>query len=291
MRQDHRPLPLLLRAQFKIADRLVFQQVREAFGGRLSFAVTGAAPLAPEVLAFFQGAGVLLLEGWGLTEAGGGLALNAVDCYRIGTVGHVYPGHEVRIANDGEVLVRGPCLCAGYHNNQRATDEAFDGEGWFHTGDIGSVDSAGFLRIVDRKKDLIVTAGGENVAPQAVEEALRTIPYVSQACVYGEGRPYLVALLTLKPDAVTGWANEHGIAAREVQDIATTPQFRTCMDEQITKANAGLAKHEAVHKYDILAEDFTVANELLTPVQKIRRQGIHERYRTQFQALYHEVRT
>lgn len=286
LRQEHAPTPPSLRLRYWVGDRLVFRDVRAAFGGRLAFAVTGAAPLAPELIEFFHAAGVLLLEGWGLTETGGGYTLNTVDRYRIGTVGQVYPGHELRMADDGEILLRGPCICAGYHNNPEATAAAFDADGWFHTGDIGALDRDGFLRIVDRKKDLIITAGGENIAPQLVENTLRAIPCVSQACVYGDARPHLVALLTLDHDTVKGWADDHGVRYRDVPDVYGTPQFRAYLDEQVARANSRLAAYEMVRNYAILPEDFTIENELLTPVQKIRRRHIHERYRVQFEALY-----
>jgi long-chain acyl-CoA synthetase len=279
LQQDHQPIPLALRLEYTLEDRLVFRNVREAFGSHFACAVSGAAPLAPEIIEFFHGAGVLLLEGWGLTEAGGELALNTVDRYRIGTVGQIYPGHEVRIAADGAILVRGPCICKGYHHNQEAAAEAFDADGWFHTGDMGSLDSEGFLRIVDRKKDLIITAGGEHIAPQFVEEKFRTISFVSQACVYGDGPPYLVALLTLDRDRVHAWANEQGVSYREVQDVYALPQFRAVLDEAVAHVNARLAAYEAVRNYDILPRDFTVDNELLTRVQKMRLQDIHQQYR------------
>jgi long-chain acyl-CoA synthetase len=287
LRQKHVPVPIALRVQHGLADRLVLRRVREAFGGRLLFALSGAAALAPDILEFFHGAGVLVLEGWGLTETAGGLTVNTMEQYRLGTVGRAYPGHEVRLALDGEILVRGPCLCTGYHNNPAATAEAFDAEGWFHTGDIGALDSDGFLRIADRAKDLIVTAGGENVAPQLVEQALRAIPTVAQACVYGEGRPYVVALLTLDSTSVQEWAEHQGMGSRDSEAVATTPEFRAFLDEQVAQANAKLTTYEAVRSFDVLPEEFTVEDEDLTPVQKIRRQHIYARYRPKFEALYH----
>jgi long-chain acyl-CoA synthetase len=286
LRQRHQPIPPVLGAQYRIADWLVFRKVRQALGGRLAFAVTSAAPLAPEILEFFHGAGVLLLEAWGLTETGGGFTVNAVDHYRIGTVGRVIPGHEIRIADDGEILIRGPCICRGYLNNPQATADAIDAEGWFHTGDIGTLDAEGYLRIMDRKKDLIVMAGGEKVAPQLVENLLRAIPCVSQACVYGEGRSYVVALITLDAEAVRAWASEHDIANTDVRDVCTSAAFRAYLDEQVSEVNARLGTYEAVRNYEILPEDFSVADGLLTPTLKIRREQIYERYREHFRGLY-----
>ncbi len=212
-RQDHRLLPFYLRWADAMADRLVFRKIRQVLGGRLEMAVTGGAPLAQGILTFFHAAGVLVLEGWGLTETGGAVSVNRVDRYRLGTVGPLYPGHEIRVAGDGELLLRGPCVFQGYYQLPEETATAFDEEGWFRTGDIGLVDSAGFVRIVDRKKDLIATSGGKKIAPQHVEYLLKTIPEVSEAAVFGDRKPYLVALLTLDMDAVRQWAKKAGLFA------------------------------------------------------------------------------
>ena len=290
-REAHQSIPPALRLQYAAADRLVFRRVRQAFGGKLAFAVTSAAPLARDIQTFFTGAGVLLLEAWGLTEMGGALASNTVEQYRAGTVGHVYPQHEVRIAPDGEILARGPCMCKGYHKNHEATAQAFDADGWFHTGDVGTVDAEGFLRIVDRKKDLIITAGGENIAPQLVENTLRAVPSVSQVCVYGDGRPYLVALITLDPASVKEWADTRHIRYGDLKDVYASPEYRAFLDAHVAEANGRLATYEKVRNYDILPDEFTMDHEEVTPVLKIRRQHIHEHYRAQFEALYHRVQT
>ncbi len=286
LRQDHKRLPIRLRLANAIADRLVFHKVREALGGSLQFAVTGGAPLEAKILGFFHASGALLLEGWGLTETGGAFTVNMVDRYRIGTVGLPFPGHEIRIAPDGEILVRGPTVFSGYHNNPEATAEAIDGEGWFHTGDIGSLDTDGFLRILDRKKELIVTAGGKKIAPQYIEGLLKTIPLISQACVYGDTKPYVVALLTLNPDAVAVWARDHETSYASIADVYTMPAFRASLDARIAHTNEKLASYETVKYYDVLTEDFTVENDLLTPTLKIRRKQIYARYHERFEALY-----
>jgi long-chain acyl-CoA synthetase len=285
-RQVGRPLPVPLRVPLALADRLAFRRVRAAFGGRLQFAVSGGAPLDPDICAFFHAAGMPLLEGWGLTETGGALTFNQVDSFRIGTVGRPYPGHEIHIAPDGEILVRGPCVFPRYLNHPEATAEALDADGWFHTGDIGTLDADGFLTIVDRKKELIVTAGGKKIAPQQVEALLNRVPLVAQACVYGDRKRYLVALLTLDWPAVVAWANMHGLASHDVRDLATSPALRAELDGHVAQINARLARFEQVKSYGILSDGFTVENGLLTPTLKIRRRAIESRYRAQFEALY-----
>ncbi len=310
-KQDHQPIPARLQHQYRLADRLVFAKIRAVLGGNLKFAITAGAPLEPRILEFFNAAGVLLLEGWGMTETCAGFTLNTVEHYRFGTVGRVFPGQELRIAEDGEILVRGPVVFAGYHNNPAASLEAIDADGWFATGDIGTLDADGFLRIVDRKKDLIITSGGKNLAPQHVENTLKAlVPCVSQVAVYGDRKPYLVALLTLDPEAVRAWAREHGVSAPagtsegeahsaatqaeaeaeapfDVASVAALPAFRAYLDECVRAANATLASYETVKYYDVLPDDFTVENELLTPSLKVRRRAVHERYRARYEALYH----
>ncbi len=290
LRQHEQRVPLGPRVRYAIADRLVFRQVREALGGRVVFAVTGSAPMAEDVHEFFDATGLVLLEAFGMTETCGGFSLNMVDRYRLGTVGRAYPGHEIRIAADGEILIRGPCVFSGYYNNPQATAESIDPDGWFHTGDVGTLDEDGFLRIVDRKKDLIISAGGENIAPQHVENTLKSVPCVSQVCVYGDRRPHLVALLTLDEALVRAWADERSIAYGSVEDIRQMPAFRAFLDQHIDQANSRLTTFEAVRTYEVLAEDFSVENTLLTPTQKIRRQRIHERYRDRFESLYRPVK-
>ncbi|MFI5271447.1 MAG: AMP-dependent synthetase/ligase [Ktedonobacterales bacterium] len=284
-------LPLGLRLRYRLADRLVFHKVREALGGHLAFCVTSSAPLDLKILEFFNGAGVLLLEGWGMTELGGGFTLNTTQHYRMGTVGRVFPGHELRLADDGEMLVRGPCVFPGYHNNPEANAEAFEPGGWFHTGDIGTIDADGYVRIVDRKKDLIITAAGKNIGPQGVENELKQMALVSQACVYGDRKPYLVAVLTLDPAQAAAWAASHGVDATDAHALAGDPRLRAFMDEQLARVNSRLASYETVKYYAILPEDFTLENELLTPTLKIRRRAIYRRYGTVFEELYRPART
>ncbi len=285
-KEQHKRIPVGLRLRYGVANRLVFHKVHEALGGNLKFCVTSAAPLDMKILEFFNAAGVLLLEAWGMTELGGGFTLNTTENYRMGTVGRVFPGHELKIANDGEMLVRGPCVFPGYHNNPEANAEAFEPDGWFHTGDIGTLDADGYVRIVDRKKELIITAAGKNIGPQGVENALKKMPLVSQACVYGDRKPYLVAVLTLDPPQAEAWAAANSVTYTTTADLAENPKLRAYLDGQLALANSQLASYETVKYYTVLPEDFTLENELLTPTLKIRRRQIYRKYGDVFEALY-----
>ena len=289
-KEQHKGIPAGVRLRYSLASRLVFHKVHEALGGNLKFCVTSAAPLDMTILEFFNAAGVLLLEAWGMTELGGGYTINTTENYRMGTVGRVFPGHELKIADDGEILVRGPCVFPGYHNNPEANAEAFEPDGWFHTGDIGTLDADGYLRIVDRKKDLVITASGKNIGPQGVENALKKMPLVSQACVYGDRKPYLVAVLTLDPAQAEAWAAAHGVTYTAMADLAANPKLRAYLDEQLALANGQLASYETVKYYAVLPEDFTLENELLTPTLKIRRRQIYRRYGDVFVGLYQSTR-
>jgi long-chain acyl-CoA synthetase len=287
-RQDHRPLPIYLRWADALADRLVFLKIRQALGGRLEMAVTGGAPLDQEILTFFHTAGVMLLEGWGLTETGGAVTVNHVDRYRLGTVGLLYPGHEIRVARDGEILLRGPCVFQSYYRMPAETAEAFAEEGWFSTGDLGFVDSAGFVHIVDRKKDLIATSGGKKIAPQHVEYLLKTIPEVSEAAVFGDRKPYLVALMTLDMGAVQRWATKNSISPTtgSAAKIAEDSAFARYLSDRVAEANRQLAHYETVKRFAVVKPDFTVENGLLTPTQKVRRRAIYAAYRQEIETLY-----
>ncbi len=285
-RQARRPVPLALRAQLAVADRLVFRRLRAAFGGRMHLAMTGGAPIDGGMVRFFRAIGIPLLDAWGLTETTTVLTINQLDRFRIGTVGTVFPGNEVRIAPDGEVLARGPLIFKRYLNNPKATAEALDAEGWLHTGDEGTLDRDGFLTIIDRKKDLIVTSGGDKIAPQHLETLLDTIPVVAHTCVYGDRKPYPVALLTLEWSAVREWATKHGLDAADTQQVALSPEMRAYLDQHVAQVNAKLQIFERIKAYSILTDDFTLENGLLTATLKIRRKAIYERYRGQFEQLY-----
>ncbi|HEY1011203.1 MAG TPA: long-chain fatty acid--CoA ligase [Herpetosiphonaceae bacterium] len=273
----------LLRAQYKLADRLIYKKVRAVLGGNIRFAITGGAPLDLEILEFFHGMGILLMEAWGLTETTAAATANGNGEYRLGTVGKALPGVEIKLAEDGEILLRGGIVMTGYYNNAKATRETM-ADGWFHTGDIGELDRDGYLKIVDRKKDLLITAAGKNIAPQAVEAAFKNSPYISQCAVYGDRKPYLVALLTLDPEALGSWADTNGLNLNG--DSSQHEKVRELIADEVRQANAGLAQFERVKYYEILPEDFTVDNGLLTPTLKLRRRHIYDQFKPTFEGLY-----
>jgi long-chain acyl-CoA synthetase len=267
-----------------LADRLVLSQIRARFGTRMKFAISGGAPLAKELAEWFDAAGLLVLEAYGLTETTGGTTINTVERHRFGTVGPVVPGVEVRIAPDGEILIRGDTLMRGYWNKEADTREVIDSEGWFHSGDIGELDPDGCLRITDRKKDIIVTAGGKNVAPQNIESLLKQSGWISQAMVYGDKRPYLVALLTLNADATGRFAKQKGHA--DASKLAEDTELRAEVEREVDAVNARLSSFETVKKFAILPGDFSVEGGELTPTLKVKRKVVIERHRAVIDGLY-----
>ena len=283
VKQNKQSPSAALKIQYALADKLVLHKIRALLGGNLRFAVTGAAPLDIEILEFFNGAGVPLLEGWGLTETTAAATVNSPDNYRLGTVGRALDGIEIKIASDGEILLRGPQIMQGYYNNSEKTAETFQ-DGWFMTGDIGVLDSDGFLKIVDRKKDLLITAAGKNIAPQSVEAAFKNSQYISQCAVYGDRKPYLVGLLTLDMEVLNDWAKREGIDLG--QNPHQHPKVKELIAAEAAAANATLASFEQLKYYEILPEDFSVENGLLTPTLKVRRKYIHDHYRTTYEELY-----
>ena len=274
----------VLRARHRLADRLVLSKVRDLFGGRLELALTGAAPISGEVLEFFDACGVLVLEGYGLTESCAAATLNTVDAVRFGTVGRALPDTEVRIADDGEILLRGANVFAGYWGQPEATAETVK-DGWLHTGDLGSLDADGYLTITGRKKELIITSSGKNVSPANLEAALRDSRWLSQAVVYGDRRPYLVALVTLDPDEATALAGELGVPA-DVSAMASDERVQRAIAGEIAAVNAHFARIEQVKRFEILPHDLTQEGGDLTPTQKLRRSAVYERYAERFAALY-----
>jgi long-chain acyl-CoA synthetase len=281
--QEHRSLDWL------IAKRLVFPKVaralRRRFGGRMRLLVSGAAPLSTRIGWFFQTLGFTMLEGYGLTEVSGVATANRPERNKIGTVGPPIPGTEIRIAGDGEVLVRGPGVMKGYWRNPAATEEAIQ-DGWYHTGDVGELDRDGFLRITDRKKDIIVTAGGKNVAPQNLESELKTDPLVSQVVVHGDRRKFLSALVTLNEEAVRRWAEREGFAPGE--PLRDDPRVRARIQQSVDALNASLASYSTIKKFAILPRDLSVAAGELTPTMKVKRKVCSERYQEILDAFYVE---
>jgi long-chain acyl-CoA synthetase len=270
MRREGGAVGGVLRIQQRVADRLVFSKVRERLGGRLRVGVSGAAPLSPEVMEFFHALGVPVLEGYGLTETGSSATVNEPDDFRIGTVGRPVDGAEIRLADDGEILIRSEAVFAGYYKEPEATAEALSEDGWLRTGDVGEIDDEGFLRITDRKKDLIITAGGKNIAPQNLENALKASRFVSQAIVVGDRRPYVTALVTLDATEVaSGDRNPEQLVQSLVDDV-----------------NRDRMRVEQIKRFTILPRDFSQEEGEVTPTLKLRRAVIHEHFADEIERLY-----
>jgi long-chain acyl-CoA synthetase len=275
-----------LRLARRLADRLVFSKIRSAFGGRLRLAISGGAPLSPDIAEFFHTLGILILEGYGLTETATVSHVNRPQNYKFGTVGLPLQGVHCRISFDGEILLRGPNIFKGYYRDLMATEEAIDIDGWFHTGDVGEIDEDGFLRITDRKKELIVTSGGKKVAPQRVENLLRTDPLIGQVMVVGNGQRHILALITLNQKRVVDLAQEKGIEFSSPAEMASHPWVVSQIKERIQEKNKELAPFETVRQFCILTRDFTVQDEELTPTLKLRREVIIERYKALIEEMY-----
>jgi len=285
-KQRNEPVTGWLSVKFSLADRLVFGKIRGRLGGRLRFFVSGGAPLAREIAEFFHAMGILILEGYGLTETPSVVSAQSMDQFKFGTVGKPLPGTEVRIASDGEILIRGPHVFKEYYRNPEATREAIDPEGWFHSGDIGTLDADGFLRITDRKKDIIVTSGGKNVAPQNVENVLKNDKFVSQAFVYGDRRKYLTALITLSGEDIVKWAEQNDIPERDLVLLARNPRVEAMMRSRVDEINRQLATFEQVKKFVLLGADFTQETGELTPTLKVKRKVVIRKYGNLLDALY-----
>ena len=276
-----------LKAQRAAFDKLVFSTLRSVLGGQVTHVISGGGPLGERLGHFYRGAGVTVLEGYGLTETMGPCSVNLPRATRIGTVGTPLPGCALRLDDDGEILVRGIGTFTGYHNNPEATAEAFAADGWLRTGDIGSFESAeGFLRITGRKKELIVTAGGKNVAPAPLEDRLRGHPLVSQVLVVGENRPCIGALLTLDAEMLPLWLSSHGLEEMTVVDAARDPRVRAALERAVARANEAVSRAESIRTFEVLPTDFTVANGLLTPSLKVRRAEAERRFSAEIEALY-----
>ncbi|HCP46124.1 MAG TPA: long-chain fatty acid--CoA ligase [Deltaproteobacteria bacterium] len=270
----------------RVAERTLFDGVREALGGRVRFCVSGGAPLNEEVARFFRLAGVEILEGYGLTEGVGAATLNPPSENRLGTVGRPLPGIRIRIASDGEVLLGGDVVFQGYHNQADETAMALDDDGWLHTGDVGSLDEAGYLVITDRKKDILITSGGKNVAPQRVESALRMSPYFSDAMVFGDRRPFLVALVTLDEDELSGLAESLDLPVDDGSQLRRDPRVRELLDGELERCNARLAHYERVRRFRVLPRSLSIEGGTLTPTLKVRRRAVFERNRPLIEGMY-----
>ena len=278
--------PGFLGLKLALADRLVFAKIRERLGGRFEFAISGGAPLGRDTAEFFWAAGVPIYEGYGLSETSPVISVNTKTAVKLGTVGRAVPGVAVEIADDGEILARGPNIMQGYWNLPQATAEVIDAAGWFHTGDIGEVDDGGFLRITDRKKELIVNAYGKNVAPAPIENSLKASHYIAEAVVIGDRRKFLSALLVPAFDALRAWADKQGIPAGDTAALLADPRVRALYEGEVEAVNKGLAHYERIAAWDLLPAEFSLETGELTPTQKVKRRVIHQKYAAAIDRLY-----
>ncbi len=271
---------------FQQADEQIFSRVRELFGGQIRQAVTGAAPIAPEILEFFYAAGVPVLEGWGMTETSAVGTVGTLENFKFGSVGRAMPGVEIRIAEeDQEILMRGPNVFREYWQNEEATKDTIDSDSWLHTGDIGELDDEGYLKITGRKKDIIITAGGKNLTPSNIENDLKQSRFISQAVMYGDRKPYPVALITLDEEEIVPWAQEQGLP-QQLDELAESEKVRELIQKELDRANSNYAQVEQIKKFKILDHDFSVDSGELTPTLKVKRNVINDRYEDAFAEMY-----
>ncbi|MEV4684946.1 AMP-dependent synthetase/ligase [Streptomyces kurssanovii] len=279
--------PFGLNAKHKVADALVYSKLREAFGGRLRAAVSGSAALAPDIGYFFAGAGIHILEGYGLTESSAASFVNPGEAYRTGTVGKPLPGCEVRIADDGEILLRGPGIMEGYHNLPEKTAEVLESDGWFHTGDIGELSADGYLRITDRKKDLIKTSGGKYIAPAEVEGQFKAVcPFVSNILVHGADRNFCTALIALDEPTILGWAEENGLGGKSYAEVVASPQAEQLIEGYVKRLNEGLQRWQTIKKFRLLPRDLDIEHGELTPSLKLKRPVVEREYKDLIEDMY-----
>ena len=275
---------LLLRKQYEFADKQVLSKIRGLFGGKIRLAVSGAAPINPDILSFFDAAGVLVLEGWGMTETSTAATVSTPEEFKVGTIGKPFPGCEVKIADDGEILVKGPNVFQGYYKNEEATRETIV-DGWLHTGDIGEFDTDGFLKITGRKKDIIITAGGKNITPANLENEIKQHPLVSQCVVVGDRKPYLVALVTLDPEDAVSYAKEHGLS-EDPAELAKDPTVLKAIEDHVETINQKFARVEQVKKVAILPRDLSQETGELTPTLKVKRAVVASKHQGEIEKLY-----
>jgi long-chain acyl-CoA synthetase len=284
MEREGREPGWLLRKQHEIADKQVLSKIRNLFGGRLKLAVSGAAPINPDILRFFDAAGVLVLEGWGMTETSTAATIATPEDFKFGTIGKPFPGCEIKIAEDGEILAKGPNIFQGYYKNEEATRETLE-DGWLHTGDIGEMDSDGYLKITGRKKDIIITAGGKNITPANLENEIKQHPLVSQCVVIGDRRPYLVALVTLDPEEAAKFAKENDLP-EDPAALADSDAVRDAVSAHVETVNEKFARVEQVKKFKVLPADLSQEGGELTPTMKVKRNVVAEKYEGDIESLY-----
>jgi long-chain acyl-CoA synthetase len=283
---DKKKVSPILKLKHGLFDKLVYSKIRAGMGGRVEAAISGGAPLGARLGHFYRGAGVTVLEGYGLTETTAGATLNLIGAQRVGSVGRPIPGTSVKIAEDGEVLLRGPIVMDGYWQNPAANDEVFDSERWFKSGDLGKLDDDGFLYIVGRKKEIIVTAGGKNVAPAVLEDRLRAHPLVSQCIVVGDNQPFIAALVTLDPDALKGWVANNKKDGAAIGDLVNDPDLIAVVQTAVDEANKAVSKAESIRKFTLLPTDFTIAGGHLTAKLSVKRHVVAKEFAKEIDALF-----
>jgi long-chain acyl-CoA synthetase len=283
---DKKGMSPVLKFKHALFDKLVYSKLRAGMGGNVEAAISGGAPLGVRLGHFYRGAGVTILEGYGLTETTAGATLNLHGAHRVGSVGKPIPGTSIKIAEDGEVLIRGPIVMQGYWQNEAANTEVFDGERWFKSGDLGKLDDDGFLYIVGRKKEIIVTAGGKNVAPAVLEDRLRSHPLVSQCMVVGDNQPFIAALVTIDPDALKAWVVNHKKDGASINDLINDPDLIAVVQTAVDEANKAVSKAESIRKFTILPVDFTIAGGHLTAKLSVKRHVVAKEFAQEIDALF-----
>ncbi len=287
LKREGRPVPFLLAKQHALFDKLVFSKIRERFGGRVRFFISGAAALNQDIAQWFHAAGILILEGYGLTESSAGSFVNHPEGYKLGTVGAVFPGSEVKLGENDEILIKGPGIMDGYHNMPEETSASLTEDGWLRTGDKGAIDAEGYLTITGRIKDLFKTSGGKYIAPSAIESKFKAVcPYASQFLVFGNDRNYCIALVTLDPDAMEGWAAENGMAGASYTEIVQSDKVKTMVGQYVDELNSKLNRWETIKKWELLDHDLTVESGELTPSMKVKRNVVEGNYKDRIDALY-----
>jgi long-subunit acyl-CoA synthetase (AMP-forming) len=287
LESEGKRVPLGLKLKTRLFDKLVYSKIRHAIGlDRSVVRVTAAAPISPDTLQFFAGIGLPLAEVYGMTEDTGPATANPPDRIRLGTVGLALPGVEVKLGEDGEILVRGGNVCPGYYKDAQKTAETFDSDGWLHTGDIGTIDPDGYVKVIDRKKELIITAGGKNISPANLESLLKQHPLISQACVVGDRKPYVSVLVVLDPEVAPGWASSNGLAFSDISEFSREARVHAEIQRAVDDANQHLSQVETIKRFTILPTEWTVDSEELTPTLKLKRRIIHEKYADEIEGLY-----
>jgi len=286
LQQAKKPIPPWLALRHALYDRLALHKVRDVFGGKMVYGVSGAAPLNKTIAEFFHACGILILEGIGMTENSSFSNVNTIERNKFGTVGPAGPGIEVKLAEDGEVLVRGDNVMRGYFKNPEATAKTLTEDGWLLTGDIGEIDEDGFLTITDRKKDLIITAGGKNIAPQRIERIIRTSRFIASVMAYGDRRKFISALITLDPESVREWAVQKGLGTDDLEELARHPKVQKLIEREVEERNRELASYETLKRFHLLAVDFSIEGGELTPTLKIKRKVVIEKHLDALEALY-----